>query len=99
MKIGIPKEIKILEGRIALIPEAAGELVKHGQQVCIEKSAGVLSGYSDDDYRAVGVDILPDAKSLYDFAEMIVKVKEPQHVELGYLRADQLLFSFLHVKA
>lgn len=99
MKIGIPKEIKILEGRIALIPEAAGELVKQGHQVCIEQSAGILSGYPDADYRAVGVDILPDAKSLYNFAELIVKVKEPQPVELDYMRGDQLLFSFLHLAA
>ena len=99
MKIGIPKEIKILEGRIALIPEAAGELVKHGHRVCIEQNAGVLSGYHDEQYRAVGVEILPDAKQLYEFAELIVKVKEPQPVELELMRADQLLFSFLHLAA
>lgn len=99
MKIGIPKEIKILEGRVAFIPEAAGELINHGHSVCIEHNAGLLSGYPDDDYRAVGVDILPDAKSLYDFAGLIIKVKEPQPVELAYLRAEQLLFSYLHLAA
>lgn len=99
MKIGIPKEIKILEGRVALIPEAAGELVRHGQHVAIQQSAGVLSGYSDDDYRKAGVDILPDAKSIYDFAELIIKVKEPQPAEFDLMRADQILFSYLHLAA
>ncbi len=99
MKIGIPKEIKILEGRVAMIPEAAGELVKHGHHVAIEQNAGLLSGYRDEDYRKTGVDILPDAKSVYDFAEMIVKVKEPQPAEFDLLRADQILFSYLHLAA
>ncbi len=99
MKIGIPKEIKVLEGRVALIPEAAAELVNQGHQVSVEQSAGLLSGYSDADYRAVGVEIQADAKHLYQFAELVVKVKEPQPVELEYLRADQLLFSYLHLAA
>jgi len=99
MKIGIPKEIKVLEGRVALIPEAAGELVKQGHAVAVEQNAGVLSGYTDEHYRKVGVDILPDAKSLYAFAEMIVKVKEPQPAEFELLRADQILFSYLHLAA
>lgn len=99
MRIGIPKEIKVLEGRVALIPEAAGELVRHGHQVIIETTAGELSGYRDDDYKAVGVDIVTDARALYDGAQMILKVKEPQPVELDMLRRDQLLFSFLHLAA
>ena len=99
MKIGIPKEIKILEGRVALIPEAAGELVKHGHTVAIEQSAGVLSGYSDEDYRKTGVEILPDAKSVYQHADLIVKVKEPQAAEFDLMRADQILFSYLHLAA
>jgi len=99
MKIGVPKEIKILEGRVALIPEAAGELVKHGHRVVIENNAGVLSGYSNADYQQAGVDILPDAKSLYDFAELVIKVKEPQPAEFDLMRADQILFSYLHLAA
>ncbi|MDH5444278.1 MAG: alanine dehydrogenase [Gammaproteobacteria bacterium] len=99
MKIGIPKEIKILEGRIALIPEAAGELVRHGHEVAIEQNAGVLSGYSDEDYRQAGVDILPDAKNLYEFAELIVKVKEPQPAEFELMRDSHILFSYLHLAA
>jgi len=99
MRIGIPREIKIKEGRVALIPAAAGELVQHGYQVCVEKGAGLLSGYTDAQYLATGVEILPDAQAVYASAEMIVKVKEPQSSELAMLRADQLLFSFLHLAA
>lgn len=99
MRIGIPKEIKILEGRVALIPAAAGELVHHGHEVLIEHAAGEPSGYSDADYKAVGVNIAADAKALYDGCEMVVKVKEPQPRELVLLREDHLLFSFLHLAA
>ena len=99
MKIGIPREIKVLEGRIALTPSDIGELVKHKHQVFVEKNAGLLSGYSNEDYIAVGATLLDSAKALYDSAELIVKVKEPQASELKYLRKDQLLFSFLHLAA
>jgi len=99
MRIGIPKEIKILEGRVALIPAAAAELVHHGHEVFIQRSAGELSGYSDTDYRETGVTIVEDARSLYDSCEMVVKVKEPQPEEFGLLRADHILFSYLHLAA
>ncbi len=99
MKIGIPTEVKIHEGRVALIPDAAAELVRQGQQVYLQRGAGVLSGYQDDDYRIFGVDILEDASSLYAEAELIVKVKEPQPEEWPLLRADHLLFSYLHLAA
>ena len=99
MRIGIPKEIKTLEGRIALIPDAIADLVRQGHEVSVETDAGVLSGYSDDEIRQAGAQIVPDAKSLYDSAEMIVKVKEPQPAELELLRSDQILFSYLHLAA
>ncbi len=99
MKIGIPREIKIQEGRVALIPDAVAELIKHQQQVFVETSAGVLSGYSDDDYRAAGAEIVDSAAALYAEAKLIVKVKEPQPAELELLRADHLLFSYLHLAA
>jgi alanine dehydrogenase len=99
MRIGIPKEVKILEGRVALIPAAAAELVKYGHEVNIQSNAGRLSGYTDDDYSAAGLQILPDAKSLYESAEMIVKVKEPLDVDLAYLTKDHILFSYLHLAA
>jgi alanine dehydrogenase len=99
MRIGIPREIKILEGRVGLVPEAAGELVQHGHKVFLQSTAGDLSSFNDDAYRQVGVEILPDAESLYDQSEMIVKVKEPQPSELPFLRKDHLLFSYLHLAA
>lgn len=99
MKIGIPREIKILEGRIALTPLAVRELVKHKHQVFVEKNAGLLSGYPDKEYTDAGATLLDSAKAVYDSAELIVKVKEPQESELKYLRKEQLLFSFLHLAA
>lgn len=99
MEIGIPREIKILEGRIALTPEAIRELVNRGHQVFIEQNAGVLSGYPDSDYRDAGALLLDTAKAVYDSAKLIVKVKEPQKEELRHLRKDHILFSFLHLAA
>ncbi|HKJ77268.1 MAG TPA: alanine dehydrogenase, partial [Gammaproteobacteria bacterium] len=99
MRIGIPREVKTLEGRVALVPEAAGELVQAGHQVLVERDAGRLSGYPDAAYEAVGVEIAADAASLYAGAEMVVKVKEPQPEEVGYLREDHLLFCYLHLAA
>lgn len=99
MKIGIPREVKTLEGRVAVIPDAAGQLVRHGHTVYVQQDAGQLSGYTDEDYRNVGVEILPDASSLYGASEMIVKVKEPQPEEFALLREDHLLFSYLHLAA
>lgn len=99
MQIGIPREIKTLEGRVALIPEAAGELVKHGHQVFVQSCAGELSGYYDDAYQRVGVDILPTAEAVYAQSELIVKVKEPQIEELALLKPEHLLFSYLHLAA
>jgi alanine dehydrogenase len=99
MKIGIPKEVKVKEGRVALIPDAAAELVKNGHQVFLEQSAGILSGYPDELYQKAGVSILADAASVYAEAEMIVKVKEPQPQEWQLLRSDHILFSYLHLAA
>jgi len=99
MKIGIPREIKVLEGRIALTPNEVRELVKHQHPVFVEKNAGVLSGYPDSEYVDAGANVLDTAKAIYDQAELIVKVKEPQNEELDYLRSDHLLFSFLHLAA
>ena len=99
MRIGIPRELKPLEGRVGLIPAAAAELVRHGHQVFIEKNAGIKSGYSDDSFRAVGVEVQPTAADVYGKAEMIVKVKEPIKADLGLLRKDHLLFCYLHLAA
>ncbi len=99
MKIGIPKEIKPLEGRVGLVPEACGELARAGHRVMIETGAGAFSGYTDEAYRRLGVEILPDAPSVYAQAELIIKVKEPYGPEPEMLRRGQLLFCFLHLAA
>jgi alanine dehydrogenase len=99
MRIGIPREIKAMEGRVALIPEATAELIRHGHEVFIESTAGELSGYPDAAYQAVGAILLPEAKSLYEAAEIVVKVKEPVGQELELFRPDHVLFSFLHLAA
>jgi alanine dehydrogenase len=99
MKIGIPKEIKTLEGRVGLVPEACAELIHHGHEVYVEHNAGVLSGYEDNDYLRAGVEITANAASTYKAAELIVKVKEPVAGDLQYLRSDHMLFSYLHLAA
>ena len=99
MRIGIPKEIKTLEGRVALIPPAAAELVQAGHEVLVQAGAGEASGYSDSQYTDAGVRIVPDAAGLYGEANLIVKVKEPVAPEYELLRADHIVFSFLHLAA
>jgi len=99
MRIGIPVEIKPKEGRVALVPPAAGELVAAGHQVWVETGAGRGSGYSDSDFEAQGVRIAADAGDLYARARMILKVKEPIGSEYELLRRDHLLFCFLHLAA
>ncbi len=99
MRIGIPKEIKPLEGRVGLVPEACADFVQAGHQVLLETTAGLASGYPDQRYRQLGVEILPDAAAVYEQAELIVKVKEPYGAEPEMLRGDQLLFCFLHLAA
>ncbi|HEY5682993.1 MAG TPA: alanine dehydrogenase [Sulfuricaulis sp.] len=97
MRIGIPKEVKVREGRVALIPPAVGELVRHGHEVLIQSTAGVASGYPDEAFHRVGARIVPDATELYGSAQMVVKVKEPIASEYTLLRKDHVLFSFLHL--
>lgn len=99
LRVGVPKEIKPLEGRVALTPAAAAELIMRGVPVAIERGAGLGSGYADCDYQAVGVQLLPDADALYDWAQLLVKVKEPMGAEIGRLKPDQLLFCYLHLAA
>ncbi|MGD8379356.1 MAG: NAD(P)-dependent oxidoreductase, partial [Gammaproteobacteria bacterium] len=99
MRIGIPRELKPLEGRVGLIPAACSGLVKAGHTVMIEAGAGIKSGYSDDEYRAVGVEVVDKVEDLYGKAEMIVKVKEPIAPDLKHLRKEHLLFCYLHLAA
>lgn len=99
MRIGIPTEVKTLEGRVALIPAAVAELIYEGHELILQAGAGIKSGYQDAAYSAVGARIVPDAASLYREAELLVKVKEPQPQELELLRPEQRLFCYLHLAA
>jgi alanine dehydrogenase len=97
MRVGVPKEIKKNEHRIGLTPTAVREYVAHGHTVAIQKGAGEGAGFTDNDYTAAGASILPDARSVFDNSDMIVKVKEPQKAEWEMLRPDQILFTYLHL--
>lgn len=99
MRIGVPKETKTLEGRVALVPAAAGDLVARGHEVWVEQGAGLRSGFADADYERLGVRIAEDAATLYARGELIVKVKEPIEGDLQHLRSDHLLFCYLHLAA
>ena len=99
MIIGVPKEIKTLEARVALTPAGVRELVKHGHKVIIEKGAGLGSAITDEDYSSQGAEIAPDAKSVWDQAEMIMKVKEPLPAEYPLMRKGQILYTYLHLAA
>jgi alanine dehydrogenase len=99
MRIGVPKEIKVQEARVALTPEAAGELTAIGAQVLVQAGAGAAIGYSDDDYLEIGASILEGAEAVFEASDLIVKVKEPQLNECALLRPDQTLFTYLHLAA
>ncbi len=97
MRIGVPSETKTLEGRVALVPAAAGDLVKRGHEVWVQSGAGIKSGFDDAAYARLGVKIAADAAALYGHGELIVKVKEPIDGDLALLRPDHLLFCYLHL--
>ena len=97
MKIGCPKEIKPQEFRVGVTPNAAREAVNRGHAVAVETRAGVGSGFTDADYVAAGATVLATAEAVFAWAEMIVKVKEPQPVERARLREGQVLFTYLHL--
>ena len=97
MRIGVPKEIKVLENRVGMTPESVREAVAHGHQVIVERDAGQGIGMSDDDYVRAGAEIAATARDVFDAAEMIVKVKEPQAVERKMLKSGQVLFTYLHL--
>jgi alanine dehydrogenase len=96
MKIGVPKEIKNNENRIALTPSGAQTLVKQGHTVFIENNGGVNSGFTNEQYINAGAQIIETAKEIFDTAEMIMKVKEPIAQEYDLIRPDQLVFTYFH---
>jgi alanine dehydrogenase len=97
MRVGVPTEIKTDEHRVAITPAGVRELVDHGNEVIVQQGAGLGSAISDDDYLAQGARIVAGAEAVFAEAEMIVKVKEPQPVEVPLLRADDVLFTYLHL--
>jgi len=99
MLIGVPKEIKVREYRVGLVPAGAREAIAHGHDVLIEQGAGAGIGAADDEYRKAGARIVASATEIWDRAELIVKVKEPQAAERSRLRAGQTLFTYLHLAA
>ena len=96
MIIGVPKEIKPDENRVALTPSGANSLIQKGHTVCFQKSAGVGSGFTDDDYLAVGAQLKETIEEVYACSEMIIKVKEPIEQEYALIRKNQLLFTYFH---
>lgn len=99
MKIGVPKEIKILEYRVGLVPAGVGELVQDGHEVVVETGAGLGIGMTDEDYGAAGATVVATAEEVFAAADLIVKVKEPQLHECAMLKKGQVLFTYLHLAA
>ena len=96
MIIGVPKEIKNNENRVAMTPAGVAELVHNGHTVYVQHTAGEGSGFADDEYIAAGAQILPTIEAVYDTAEMIVKVKEPIEPEYKLIKKDQVVFTYFH---
>lgn len=99
MIIGVPKEIKDDEYRVALLPSAAYQLIKRGHQMLVGRGAGAGAGYPDADYEQAGATLVSDPRQIFEKADLIVKVKEPQPSEYPLLRRGQILFTYLHLAA
>ena len=99
MIIGVPKQIKNNENRVALTPGGTETLVKNDHQVLIQKDAGLASGFTNQSYRDTGGRIVETINEIYESAELVIKVKEPQPEEYPLLREEQILFTFLHLAA
>jgi alanine dehydrogenase len=97
MRVGVPKEIKVLENRVGLVPGSVREAVHHGHEVIVEHNAGQGIGMDDDAYRKAGANVVATAAEVFASADMIVKVKEPQAIERKMLRNGQILFTYLHL--
>lgn len=99
MRIGVPKEIKVHEYRVGLTPGSVAELTSRGHRVLVEAGAGAAIDFSDGDYREAGAEIVATPREVFEAADMIVKVKEPQLHECAWLRPHQTLFTYLHLAA
>src|SRR5271166_6306120 len=99
MVIGVPKEIKTQEYRVALLPSGAYQLIKRGHQVIVERGAGQGAGYPDHDYEQAGAQLTASHSEVFEKADIIIKVKEPLESEYPLLRRGQILFTYLHLAA
>ena len=99
MKIGVPKEIKIKENRVGLVPGGVRQLVMDGHQLFVETNAGAGIGICDEEYIQAGATILPSLEAVFETAEMIIKVKEPQPREIALMRPHHLMYTYLHLAA
>lgn len=99
MKVGIPKEIKAQEARVSMVPGTVAELVKRGHQVLVQCGAGNGASYSDQQYAAAGAEMVASAAEIFERAELLVKVKEPQPAEVAMLQPKHILFAYLHLAA
>ncbi len=97
MVIGVPREIKAKEFRVGLLPSAAYQLIRRGHRVVVERRAGAGAGYPDEDYQQAGAELVEDHAAVFEEAELVVKVKEPQPSEIPLLRPGQMLFTYLHL--
>ena len=97
MIIGVPKEIKNHEYRVGLTPNSVHECIEHGHKVLIQSNAGLGIGATDEDYKKLGAEVIPDPSDIFAQADMIIKVKEPQAVERAMLREGQILYTYLHL--
>ena len=99
MNIGIPKEIKPAEKRIAVTPAGVKALTAHGHRIYVEATAGIGSGFPDEAYAEAGAKLLKKAENVWDRADMVLKVKEPIGPEFEYMKPGQVLFTYLHLAA
>ena len=96
MTIGIPREIKPQEARVAITPSGVSELMKQNITVLIEENAGLLSGFSNSSYQRAGAELIPNAKSLYEKSDTIIKVKEPLPDEYKWIKPQHTVFTYFH---
>jgi alanine dehydrogenase len=97
--VGVPKEIKDLEGRVSMQPDGAVDLVNHGHEVVVQAGAGLGSGFADEDYEEAGARVVGTADEVFEAVDLIVKVKEPVPEEYDRFREGQELFTYLHLAA
>ena len=97
MRIGVPKEIKPQENRIGLTPDSVKTLVSEGHEVLVENNGGFEAGFDNDQYKNAGAKIIEKAADIFNDAEIIVKVKEPQKVEVEMIRENQIVYTYLHL--